>query len=103
MIEKLRALKKKNKLLYYIGLPLLGVALLVTFIASIMSDFNISKAKEQMKDTQKEDFDLEAEQKAAEHKAKELQRQAAGHKEKAEAHEEKVEEVDADEDWHLKD
>mgnify|MGYP006899603267 CR=1 FL=1 len=100
MIDKLKELKKKNKALYYIGLPLLGILLLVTAIAKIMGDFNISKAKEDIKNTQNKDFDLEREQKEAERKAKELIAEADGHGDKADEAEKKANEAEADLDWH---
>jgi len=102
MIDKLKGLKEKNKILYYVLLPLLGIGLLVAGIAKIMGDFNISKAKEAMKKTQKKDFDLEREQKEAERKAKELQDEAAGHGAKADKHKENADNQDSDLDWHKK-
>lgn len=103
MIDKLKGLKDKNKILYYILLPLLGIGILVAGIASIMSGFNINKAKEDIKETQMGDFDLEAEQKEAERKAKELLNQADKHGAKAEEHEDKADKADVEGEWHLDD
>jgi len=102
MIDKLKALKEKNKVLYYILFPLLAIGLLVAFIAKVMGDFNISKAKDSIKKTQKKDFDLEKEQKEAERKAKALQDEAAQHGAKADAHKEEADKADSDLDWHEK-
>lgn len=103
MIDKLKGLKNKNKILYYILLPLLGIGLLVAGIASIMSGFNLNQAKKDIKKTQMGDFDLEAEQKEAERKAKELLNQAKKAGAKADKHEENAENADAEGEWHLDD
>jgi len=102
MIDKLKGLKDKNKILYYILLPLLGIGLLVAFVAKIMGDFNIQKAKDSIKKTQKKDFDLEKEQKEAEAKAKALQEEAAQHGKKADQHKKESDNADSDLDWHKK-
>tara|TARA_R100000951_G_C2495676_1_gene135838 strand:- start:66 stop:377 length:312 start_codon:yes stop_codon:yes gene_type:complete len=102
MIDKLKSLKDKNKILYYILLPLLGIGLLVAAVAKIMGDFNIQKAKDSIKKTQKKDFDLEKEQKEAEAKAKALQDEADDHNEKADQHKEEANNADSDLDWHKK-
>ena len=103
MIKKLKALKEKNKILYYILVPLLGIGLLVAGIAKVLMDFNVIGAKKDLKKTELKDIDLKAEQDEAERKAQEMQNEANKHKAKAEDYEAKAEEnTDIDEDWHLK-
>jgi hypothetical protein len=102
MINKIKALKKKNKVLYYILCPLLVIGLIAAAVAKIMGDFNISKAKDSIKKTQQKDFDLEKEQKEAERKAKALQEEAEQHGAKADAHKEEAVKADSDLDWHEK-
>jgi hypothetical protein len=97
-MEKLLALKDKNKILYYVLFPLVIIALIIKFVL----DNNESKAREEIKDAQKVDFDLEAEQDEAKRIADELKADAAGHGAKAEEHENNANNADADSDWHLK-
>ena len=96
MINKLKDLKYKNKILYFVVLPLLGLLIVFKFLI----DNNLFKANKELKNTQKQDFDLEKEQKDAEAKANKLIKEANGHKNEAEKLEEK--DTEADENWHSK-
>ena len=97
-MDKLLNLKNTNKVLYYILIPLVLIALAVKFLM----DNNIIGAKKSLDDAEKKDIDLKAEQEEAERKAKELQDKANKHGEAAKKHEENADNVDVDEDWHLK-
>lgn len=98
MIDKLLNLKHKNKILYYILIPLVAIALLL----KLLMELNVLGAKKDIKKAEKKDIDLKAEQEEAMRKAKELQDEAAGHKTSAEKHESKASESKGDADWHLK-
>lgn len=102
MIDKLKSLKEKNKILYYILIPLLGIGLLVAGISKILSDLNVLSAKKDLKKVELKDIDLKIEQKEAELKAQAMQDEAKQHGDKAEQHEAKAnEKTNGDEDWHL--
>lgn len=98
MIHKLISLKNKNKVLFYLLLPLLSVVL----IFKVLMSFNVLFGKKDIKKTEKNDFDLKSEQEEANRKANELLKEAAGHKAKAEAYEEKADNADTSLDWHTK-
>lgn len=102
MIDKIKQLQDKNKLLKYVLLPILGVAIVITLIAKVLGDFNILGAKKDIQEAEKKDIDLAKEQREAEEKAKQMQEEAKKHGEKAKEHENKADNVDVDEDWHLK-
>lgn len=102
MIKKLKSLKEKNKILYYVALPLLGIALLVALVAKVLSDFNILGANKDLKNAELKDIDLAKEQEEAKRKAEEMHKEAMNHGKKAEEHENKAEEKNDDLDWHLK-
>ena len=65
MIDKLKELKDKKKLLYYVALPLLGILLLVKFLM----EMNVKGAVKDVKKAEKADAQLQDEQKEAEVKA----------------------------------
>ena len=88
MIDKLKELKDKKKLLYYVALPLLGLLLLVKFLM----DVNTKGAVKDIDKAEKADATLQDEQKAAEVKAQ-------VYKEAADRADESIENIDVDEDW----
>lgn len=98
MIDKLLNLKHKNKILYYILIPLVVIAVIIKFLIEL----NVFGAKKDIKKAEQKDIDLKAEQEAAERKAEELRREAAEHKASAERHEKEADKEDAGLDWHLK-
>lgn len=88
MIDKLKELKGKKKLLYYVALPLIGILLLVKFLMEL----NVLGAVKDVKKAEKADAALQDEQKEAEVKAK-------MHKEAADKAEEEIDNIKVDEDW----
>ena len=88
MIEKIKGLKGKSRLLYYMVLPLLGILLLVKYLM----DTNVLGAVKDVEKAEKADAALQDEQKAAEVKAE-------IYKEAADKAEEEIENIEIDEDW----
>lgn len=111
MISKILNLKNTNKLLFYVLLPIVGLAFLVNFLMKL----NIIGAKNDLKNTKEEVLDLEKEKKEALDKATKILKEVESHKKavknhqtkaddaraRAEAAESKTEDIDYD--WHLKD
>lgn len=99
MIETILKLKDNNKILFWILIPLVIIALVVKFLM----DMNIAGAKKDLLKTKKVDIDLAAEQEAANNKANALLQEALNAGDKAKNHENKAKNSESDLDWHLKD
>ena len=95
--------KAKHKTLYWILIPFIGIVLLITAGAKILMELNVIGGKKSIKKAELKDSDLKAEQDEAERKAKEMKAEADLHGEKDKDSEKKADEVEVDEDWHLKD
>ncbi len=91
MYEKLLKIKEEKKWLFY----LLIIPFVILLLYEMYNKYLVNSGKEAVKDAEKKDKDLKAEQEKAEHGSD-------YHKEKSDKIEEKIKDTDIDEDWHLK-